>query len=254
MKPEAVEKCWSYIQCHLQRPKSPRRSAERRLAITISRQTGSGAQAVAEKLAQILQEERLGSKGCPWTVFDRDLIEKVLEDHRLPRRLAELFPEDHAPLIRSMVNEVLGLCPSEWTLFEHTVETILRLADLGNVIIIGRGANLITAHMGHVFHVRLVGSPEVRLRRVQERLGLDEKAARELMEREDKGRTRYLKEHFGADINDPLLYHLVFNTDRIGLEEAARLIAEAVFHGWGGQSPAREGPEELAESAPGMAQ
>jgi len=37
-------------------------------------------------------------------------------------------------------------------------ETILHLAEQGNVILIGRGANLVTRELQHVFHVRLVGS------------------------------------------------------------------------------------------------
>jgi cytidylate kinase len=39
-----------------------------------------------------------------------------------------------------------------------------------------------------------------------------------------------LKEHYEKDIDDPLLYDLVLNTDRMPYEEAARLIGDAVIH------------------------
>jgi len=39
-----------------------------------------------------------------------------------------------------------------------------------------------------------------------------------------------LKRHFDKDINDPLLYHLVINTDWVALEDAARLIADLVLN------------------------
>ena len=32
----------------------------------------------------------------PWTIFDRNLVERVLEDHDLPARLAKFMPEDRA--------------------------------------------------------------------------------------------------------------------------------------------------------------
>ena len=50
-----------------------------------------------------------------------------------------------------------------------------------------------------------------------------------LIHREDRGRNRYLKKYFDTDIEDPLLYHLIINTDLIPYEEAARIIADAVL-------------------------
>ncbi|MCX8109130.1 MAG: cytidylate kinase-like family protein, partial [Verrucomicrobiae bacterium] len=99
----------------------------------------------------------------------------------------------------------------------------------GNVIIIGRGANVVTARLDHVFHVRLVGSVEKRIERVKERLGMSAEAAAEYIARTDRGRERYLKEHYDADINDPLLYDLIINTDRTSCENAAMTIAGALL-------------------------
>jgi cytidylate kinase len=47
--------------------------------------------------------------------------------------------------------------------------------------------------------------------------------------REDRGRKRYLKRYFDTDLDDPMLYHLVINTDLVPYEEAARIIADAVL-------------------------
>ena len=40
---------------------------------------------------------------------------------------------------------------------------------------------------------------------------------------------QYIKDNFDRDIDDPLLYHIVINTDLVGYEEAARLIGDAVI-------------------------
>jgi len=71
-------------------PKSPTAAAHRPV-ITISRQAGSGAHVVAEALVAGLQAGE-PQASPPWTMFDRDLVERVLKDHELPKRLAEFMP------------------------------------------------------------------------------------------------------------------------------------------------------------------
>ncbi|MGO8931930.1 MAG: AAA family ATPase [Limisphaerales bacterium] len=226
-----LERCRTFINTQLQPAGKAAAAANAgvpRRAVTISRQTGSGAHSVAEKLAAKLQA--LSSKdACPWTVFDRNLMEKVLEDHNLPQRLAQFMPEDRVSEIADIMDELFGLHPPSWTLVRQTTDTILRLAELGNVILIGRGATVITSKLDYVFHVRLVGSVERRVKHIQESDHLSKEAALDLIRREDRGRVRYLKKYFHTDLNDPLLYHLVINTDLVPYEEAARIIADAVL-------------------------
>src|SRR6185369_11824854 len=93
---------------------------------------------------------------------------------------------------------------------------------------IGRGGNVVTRKLNYVFHVRLVGSVPKRLERLQQSNQLDKKSALEFIHCEDRGRARYLKKYFNTDPNDPLLYHLVINTDLVSCEGAARLIGDAV--------------------------
>jgi hypothetical protein len=229
-----LERALTFINCQLQPAGSaptPNTGPVPRRAVTISRQTGSGAYIVAEKLAAYLQA-RTPKDACPWTVFDRNLVEKVLEDHHLPDRLARFMPEDRITEVTDTLDELFGLHPPSWTLVRQTTDTILRLVELGNVIIIGRGATLITSKLDYVFHVRLVGSLERRVARVQEWLRLSKKAALDLILREDRGRKRYLKKYFRTDLDDPLLYHLTINTDLIPCEQAAHMIGDAVVGRW----------------------
>ena len=224
-----TEKCFSFINSQAQPPPAGAGGqTPAKLAVTLSRETGSGALIVAERLADILQA-RAPVEGRPWTVFDRNLVERVLEDHHLPAKLARFMPEDRVSAIEDMMQELLGLHPSSWDLIHQTTETILKLAELGNVILVGRGSTVITAKLKHVFHVRLVGSLERRVERVEEHLKLSHRDAVAFVDREDKGRRRYLREHFHVDLSDPLLYHLVINTDRISCEDAAQIISDSVL-------------------------
>jgi cytidylate kinase len=195
--------------------------------VTISRQAGSGSRVVAEALVASLQHDAPPGTS-PWTIFDKNLVEKVLEDHDLPERLAGFMPEDRKTEMADTLDALFGQQATSWTLVKKTAETILHLAEVGNVVIIGRGGNIITATLGSAFHVRLVGSLERRIEHLIDYKHVSRVEAEEYVRTEDLGRKRYVKKYYGADIDDPLLYDLVINTDRVSYEEAARLIAEGL--------------------------
>ena len=199
-----------------------------RMAVAVARQTGSGAIRIAEKLAGYLQA-RLPAEERPWTVFDKNLINQVLEDHHLPARLARFLPEDRVSYINDMVDEILGLHPPSWVVVRQSTETILRLAELGNVILVGRGANAITSRLPNVLRVHLVGSLERRVARVQARDHLNRAEAVDFIRRQDRGRARYVKTYFHRDVSDALLYDLTINTDHLSEDEVVRLMGDAVL-------------------------
>jgi cytidylate kinase len=238
-----LERCIDYLKCQSQTPRTAagEPTGGVRRMVTISRQAGTGAHDVAEELVAMLQA-RAPAGSCPWTVFDRNLVDRVLEDHDLPARLAKFMHEDRASELSDIMDGLFGLHPHSETLVRKTADTILHLAELGNVVVIGRGANIVTASLEHALHVRLVGSIERRVERTQRERHLDAKAAAEHVRHDDLARQRYVRKYYGADIEDPLLYHLVINTDRVSHARAARIIADAVY-------PADE-PGEPAESRP----
>ncbi len=231
MNPQiGLESCLSFVNCQLRPPEWGAKDhlpPFTRRSITISRQSGSGGHSVARKLLELLQAQTPSAER-PWTVFDRELVAKVIEDHNLPKRLAKFMPEDRISEISDTMDELFGLHPSSWTLVHKVAETILRVAELGHAIIIGRGANVITRRLPYMFHVRLVGSLEKRIRYIQELNHSTYPEAVEFVRQEDLGRQRYLRKYFDKDINDPLLYHLIINTDLVSYEEAAAMIAQAV--------------------------
>jgi cytidylate kinase len=228
----ASERCFEFVQAQARlMNRATRRVEAHPGVVTISRQAGSGAHVVAEHLVERLQARASGSL-VPWKVFDRNLVEKVIEEHDLPERMVTFMPEDRISAISDTLDELFGLRPSSWSLVRKTAETILHLAELGDAVIIGRAGNLITHDIAGAFHIRLVGSLEKRIAHVEEYLGFDHSAASEYVRTQDLGRKRYVETYYSKDIEDPLLYELVINTDRISYEEAARIIAEAGAARW----------------------
>jgi len=228
MSGASLDKCRSYLDAQIGRV--ARGEAHRELpVITISREALAGASDIAQLIAQRLNQQTPSENGCPWTVFDRNLVERVLQDHELPKTLNQFMSEDASVFSPgSAVEELLGLHPSDWTLVQHTTDTIFRLARLGNVILIGRGANIITALNQNAFHVRLVAPRQVRIQRAARIYQLTAREAAVFVREKDAARQRYVKHHFHVSIDDPLQYHAILNTGLLSFEAAARLIADAV--------------------------
>jgi cytidylate kinase len=199
-----------------------------RPAVTISRETGAGAATIANAVAQQLDRDCPDEGGCPWAVFDRNLVKKILEDHQLSAPMEKFMPEDLPFPLSDALESLLGLHPSAWQLKECADETIRRLAANGNVIVVGRGAAIITSLLPNVLHVRLVAPFNLRVQNWSESHNISAKEAARVVRDSDEARRRYVQAHFGISVADPSHYDLVINTGRMGNELAAKIIAATV--------------------------
>jgi cytidylate kinase len=215
----------SYLQSQAALPEQVRELHP--LAITISREVGAGGRTIAEMLGERLTAAEKTPDASPWIVFDSSLAKQVLEDHKLPSHLERFMNEDARLLpVEAIVEEVLGLHPSGWTLVQHTTQTILRLAGLGHTILVGRGANVITARLPNVFHVRLVAPFATRIQHTAKYYHLSEAEAAKLVREQDHARRRYVRRYFNSEIDDPSLYDITLNTGRLGFAHTAEVIAQ----------------------------
>lgn len=225
LQSHAYERCRAFIDSNFvePQPETPREP----LAVTFSREVYSGCHELAEELIRLLEKDkRLGEE--KWALFDRDLVHKILEDHHLPKALAKFMPEDRDHNVTGLINEIIGLHPSQWELFHHTCDTILRLARVGNVIIIGRGAHIITRGMQHVLKVRIYCPMETRVSRAALRLDMTHDAARKHIKQDDAARSAFIRSHFDEPIDNPMAYHLALNTGKLDTKGAARIVYEAM--------------------------
>jgi len=198
------------------------------LFVTISRQAGAGGPPVAEALARLLTEREVGQSNMPWTVFDQEILHKIVEKNDFPPSLVKDLETQGVTPLEGILTDLFGVWPSAYDLLSKTSQMILQLAHLGNAIVIGRAGNVVTRHLDGSLHVRLVGSFWRRLRRIRERDDLEPYEAEKRLEKIDEGRRNYLKRYFEKDIDDPTLYDTVLNTDQLGYEGAAEVIAEAL--------------------------
>ncbi len=112
--------------------------------------------------------------------------------------------------------------------YKDAITSIINdLADKGDVVIIGRGSQVILKDRPHSLHVRTTAPFDLRVRRIAEREGITEDEAKHRVQESDKGRTDYHHKYFKVDPADPNLYHLTINTEQLSNEDAAELIAAA---------------------------
>jgi cytidylate kinase len=193
----------------------------------MSREAGAGGLTIGRRLCERLRTEDVGAASA-WMWFDRDLLNLVVERHNLPVELASTMDQAHYNRLLKWVDDIIGGHPSWSTLVQKTNETILHLAQIGNVILVGRGSHILTRELPGCLRVRLLGSLPVRIRHMAEYLSVSPEEAAKYIAREENGRATYLKDYFSVDIQDEHCYDLAINTDRVSYEDAASLIVEQV--------------------------
>jgi cytidylate kinase len=104
---------------------------------------------------------------------------------------------------------------------------VLEMAGRDNVVLAGRGAVFLLTKMRHVLRVRVTASERVRAARVEEQ-GVVHGAAADLVRQSDNELGARVKYLYHVDWNDPLLYDLLINTDRMTVGEGAALIQRAL--------------------------
>ncbi len=193
--------------------------------ITISRETGARGITIGEKLVSYLNEYDTDRKSN-WILFDKNLLEKVSEDHKLSSEIINLIPEKKIPEMQGIIEQFFGLHPSMTRINQKVSETIIRLATMGCVVIIGRGANIITRKLKKGLHIRLISSLEKKVENIMNIFNIDRNNAIKFIKKEDKDRTDYIKKNFNKDINDPHLYSMVLNLSILNIDDVVRMIAE----------------------------
>jgi cytidylate kinase len=207
--------------------------------ITISRQYGSGGDAIGKRVC-----ETLG-----YSYFDKNLMAQVASEEGISESDIVDFPEDTYKM-RGFLDRLLGRKRSAadaWTsgaaqralpveaLDEaHSVnlikETIIGAHKHDNVVIVGRGGQAILREQPGVLHVRIIAPLGARVLRVQstENVSLDEATTR--VNHRDEAAAAYLERFYDIDWDNPLLYHLIINTGKWETENAVQIILNALAH------------------------
>lgn len=115
------------------------------------------------------------------------------------------------------------------TRYIQTITAIIReLAERDNVVIVGRGGQAILRNRPNTLHVSVVCPFDVRVRRIMEQDRMTQEDATKRVQESDRGRAAFHKRFFKVDLNDPYLYHITVNSNRMSYEAAADIVCAGV--------------------------
>lgn len=196
--------------------------------ITVNREFESAgseiAQAVAARLGLPYYDRFLITAAAGETGIDPRRVEAA--DERLESRFE--YSQAEAAYYYTHAEDPL---PTGAQLADIQFRLIEALANEEPCVIVGRCANWVLRERDDVLDVFIHAGRDFRVRRTMEKLGISEKKAEKLLKRTDRARKAYYKNYTGCDWNDPNLYHIVLNSDRMGMEACVDAIVCAYQRG-----------------------
>jgi cytidylate kinase len=195
--------------------------------ITIEREYGCGAGAIAEQLAR-----HLG-----WKVWDQLLTEEIAREAHVSASAVKRCDEKvDGRLYRLAKSFWRGSydrgAPAGTQAFDadcmmEMVEDILnRVTAEGNAVVVGRGAPYLLRERPDAFHIFLYAPRAEKIRRLREENHTLEEAE-DLVDTIDRERMAYVKHYFNADWPTRSLYHVMLNT-AVGNEPVISTILAAM--------------------------
>ncbi|MBN2060472.1 MAG: cytidylate kinase-like family protein [Deltaproteobacteria bacterium] len=200
--------------------------------LTISRQFGAGGwtlgKAVAEKLGyQFVSEGVIDDMAKEANVSPEWIksVEKSAGDWLIrftSRLVSSSFIERHIGDSKSDFDE------NRYVAFLGKI--IRKIAEQGNVVILGRGSQFILKEDPKVIKILLVADLEDRIKFLENIWSVSRKEAEKTIQIREKRRDIFLKYFDERHANDSSLYHLILNTSKVSLEDAEEMIVWFVKH------------------------
>jgi cytidylate kinase len=103
---------------------------------------------------------------------------------------------------------------------------IFEAARHGEGVLIGQGGQMLLQNFGCAMHVLVTAQEDSRIRNLMRQKNLSREAAQKLIHKNDRQKKGFFQYAFHKDWDDPALYDLCVNPDKIGLERAAQLIMD----------------------------
>ncbi len=196
--------------------------------LTLSRQFGAGGKTLAERVA-----ERLG-----YTIATEAIVEHLAESAKVsPEGLPNFEAERDAPAKPGtgvlspgrFVDRILDPHRNfmDGKLYGKLLQEIIpKLAEGGNTIIVGRGAQFILKGAPDTHHVLLVAAEEDRIRFMIDHYDLTVPDARRIVQRQEKRRSDLMRLFHHEDYDQPWHYDLVLNMSKLSLDRPVDLVCD----------------------------
>lgn len=187
--------------------------------ITISREYGSGGRIIGEALAEQLN--------IPF--YDRGLVKMISEKSGISEKFineAELYREE---AIKYAGYDVTLQMPLTHVVFQAESEAILKIAENGNCVIVGRCADYVLRERDDVLNVFVYASLANRIERITKRYGDKVSNVKAFIAKYDKDRAAYYDYYTDKKWGDLRASHLGINSD-MGIQSCVEIIKTAYYN------------------------
>jgi len=199
--------------------------------VTISRQAGAGGTTLAQHLVERLNEvDRAPDR--PWTCWDRELVERVAADHHISQELIDSLEDVH----RNWLEEFFtGLSlgddaeqPDELAVYHRVAATVRALAQVGRVVLVGRGGVCITRNMPGGTHVRLVAPTKERVAFMVRKFNVSQELAAERVRVLDRNRESFYQRYWPTHPLSSEMFTVTLNTANLSEDQLAECLIPLV--------------------------
>tara|TARA_R110000868_G_scaffold408293_7_gene691072 strand:+ start:19928 stop:20629 length:702 start_codon:yes stop_codon:yes gene_type:complete len=184
--------------------------------ITVSREFGAKGAVLATVLG-----DKLGFK-----VWDKDLLEIISKKLGSNNEYMQSIDENRRTMLEDTIFGFMRHKGTNLNYFIYLVKAIRKIEDIGNSIIVGRGANFICKQKNS-FHIRIVSPLVQRVEDYAKKEGISKKKSRSIILQKDAERATFTKQNFNQDIDIASNYDLVINSASFPLETIAEIVNTA---------------------------
>ena len=196
--------------------------------VTISRQFGAGGRTLGEKLC-----ERFG-----FHLVDEIVIDELARKAKVSGDWLTAMEKEASSKLLGLISSIVssGLlyrtpsAPDEEFERKKYITFLTRvmtsMANEGRYVILGRGAQLVLKNHPKVFHVLLVADYEDRVKFMVDRYRVPRPEAEKIIKEKERQRAAVAANIFGANIDDPKLYHIVLNPGRLPFDWVVDQVAD----------------------------
>ena len=198
--------------------------------ITIARQFGAGGKTlgslIANRLGYTLVDEEIVELIAQEANISTDWVDSIVRDMGSEKFLTRLMHK-FGPFRKGYVNVSMETNPGyfDGNLYISLLHKIIpKIAAQDNVVIIGRGGQYILADSPNTYHFLMVADTEYRIRFVMEHYNVDRKQAQVVVDKQSERRLNLYRYFARSDYDQPSLYHMVFNMNRVTIEQAVQSV------------------------------
>ena len=196
------------------------------IIICVGRQVGSGGHDIARMLAMDFNAK----------YYDRELLNLAAKESGFSEKFFEQHDERRG-IMRSLLN--LRVAPmhdnniyennfSQESLFKFQSDAIMKAADEGSCVFVGRCADYVLRERKDVVNVFVSASMDFRIQQIMAKRKIDHPAARKFIEQHETTRASFYNYYMGKKWGAAESYDLCIDASVLGIQATEMIIAEYV--------------------------